>query len=224
MNYCHLCGKKGEWSYLASELLTKYFTARSICKTPTSDAVCDRCHWVLKGRVWFWNESKQKWSKLFAQSLTALYQGETLLYPIIEGEHTEGKDTLPIVTQMPTRAMIRDWLLNPPDPPFTIAITESGQKYVLPWAQEGLSRDRFPVQFELDSIWLHRAEFQMLLEQYEALMALGFSKGEIDSGDYRSEKLVKCLEEWGTFEPAIVPYRGSRLLQLVSYVALSKAL
>jgi CRISPR type IV-associated protein Csf1 len=139
--------------------------------------------------------------------------------PTLGDERTEDGSTLPTVSNLPTRAQMRDWLLNPPVPPFTIAIAESGQKHILPWAQEGHSRDYFPVQFELDSLWIDRAQFTTLIDHYEALMGLGFSKTEIDSGQYHSDRLMKALNQYGPHDAVVAPYRGGRLLALCSHVA-----
>lgn len=124
-----------------------------------------------------------------------------------------------IVDRLPTRSMIRTWLLDPPQPPFTICIAESGQKHILPWAVEANSRDHFPVQFELDTIYIYRSVFTHLLHKYEYLLELGFSKTEIDSGNYRSDRLTKRINEYSASEAVIATKRGTRLLELVSYVA-----
>ena len=118
-----------------------------------------------------------------------------------------------------TRAQMREWLINPPAPPFTICIAESGQKHILPWSLEANSRDHFPVQFELDTLHIYQSTFTHLLTRYEYLMELGFSKTEINSGNYRSDKLAKCINEYASAEAVIAAKRGSRLLELVSYVA-----
>lgn len=217
-NSCYLCGANGS-NPLA---LPKTFTAHSMAKCPDSKTLCDRCYAAIDGtekQLWYWNEGKGKWSALWGRSLSRLYQGEKLISPIINGEHTESGKTFPIVSDLPTRAQMRDWILNPPEPPFTIAIAESGQKHILPWAQEGHDRDYFPVQFELDCVWIRRLEFTELLSNYEALMALGFSKTEIDSGDYHSDRLMRAISQYGVHESIVCPYRGSRLLTLASYIA-----
>ncbi len=216
---CCLCGSIGDWQYSTNELLSKYFTSRTLCKCPDSSFVCDRCNWVLKGRVWFWNAAKNKWSDLPVRGITVLYSKNELLFPRLLEPRTERGKTWPVIESLALRSQIREWLLSPPEPPFTIAITESGQKYVLPWAQEGLDRDFFPVQFELDSVWIHRAEFTDLLQHYESLMGLGFSKTEIDSGQYHSDRLMSAISTYGQHEAIVAPFRGSRLLALVSHVA-----
>lgn len=215
---CYLCGKPATLPLQ----LKDSFTAHSACKVPTSSMMCDRCNAAINGeekQLWYWNEAKGKWSPLWGRSLSRLYQGDRLLSPIIQGEHTEKGKTFPVVSGLPTRAQMRGWILNPPDPPFTIAIAESGQKHILPWAQEGLGRDYFPVQFELDSVWIDRSEFARVLASFEALMAMGFSKSDIVSGSYRSDLLMKWITVYQDHDAEIEPLRGSRLLALLAHVA-----
>lgn len=215
---CYLCGKPATLPLQ----LKDSFTAHSACKVPTSDKMCDRCNVAINGDeklLWYWNGGKGKWSKLWGRSLSRLYQGDRLITPTIEGEHTEGKNTFPVVKNLASRAQMRDWLFNPPKPPFTIAIAESGQKHVLPLAQEGHDRNYFPVQFELDSLWIDRAQFTKILEAYELLMGLEFSKTEIDSGQYHSDRMMRAFVEHVEPESVVSGWRGSRLLQLVSHLA-----
>ncbi len=51
-------------------------------------------------------------------------------------------------------------------------------------------------------------------------MEMGFSKTEINPGNYRSDRLAKCINEYASCEAVIAAKRGSRLLDLVSYVAI----
>lgn len=212
---CYLCGKPATKSLK----LKDSFTAHSVARVPTSDKMCDRCDWSINLRCFYFNPNKQKWGKLFSRNWSWLFQRDKLIAPKIEETHTEGKDTLEIVSELPTRAQLREWLINPPEPPFTLAIAESGQKHILFLAQEAHNRDIFPVQFELDTLHLDRKKFTALVQNYEALMALDFSKSEIDSGDYRSDRLLKSFEQWESLEKQIAFFRGSRLFQLVSFVA-----
>lgn len=218
MPSCYLCGAPGDQPLA----LKDSFTGHSLARCPESQHLCSRCHGAIDGDeklLWYWNQGKDKWSKLWGRSLSRLYQGEVLLSPTIGPAKTIGKDTFPVVSDLPTRIQIRGWLLEPPEPPFTIVIAESGQKHVLPWAQTGHSQDQFPVQFELDSLWVDRRQFESLLGAYEGLMALGFSKTEIDSGQYHSDRLMRAISQYGPLEDQIAPVRGSRLLELLSYVA-----
>lgn len=217
-SHCYLCGRPADRPLS----LKSTFTAHSSARCPLSTAMCDRCHDSMNGdekELWYWNEGKEKWSKLWGRSLSRLYHADTLLSPLIKGTHTEGGKTFPVVSSLASRAEMRTWLLDPPEPPFTIAISESGQKHILFLAQEAYSRDRFPVQFELDSLHINRLEFTHLLQAYESLMNLGFTKTEIDSGDYRSDRLMKVMQEWLPLEESVRTFRGSPLLRLTSHVA-----
>jgi hypothetical protein len=224
LDLCYLCATPATQPLDLKES----FTAHSSARCPTSTKMCDRCHATIAGNLkqcWYWNEGKQKWSAIWTRNTSWLLKDSRNLYsgnnyPYFGGARTEGGKTLAIIHEMPTRSLIRQWLLSPPKPPFTIAIAESGQKHILPWSQEAQSREFFPVTFELDLIYIDRENFSRSLKIYERLMAMGFTKGEIDSGDYRSEKLMKCMGDWQPLEDAIAQMRGGRLLQLISYVAL----
>lgn len=211
---CYLCGNLATLPLQ----LKDSFTAHSSCKVPTSDKMCDRCNAAINGdekQLWYWNEGKGQWSKIWGRSLSRLYQGDRLISPTIDGI----RDGLRIVKDLPTRAQIREWLLNPPEPPFTIAVSESGQKHILPWAQEAHERDRFPVQFELDSLWVDRGHFAEMLSHYEALMGLEFSKTEITSGQYHSDRLMRAFVVHLPHEEIVAKIRGSRLMALIAHVA-----
>lgn len=219
---CYLCGKPANKPLQLKDT----FTSHSLCKVPNSTLMCDRCHSTITGEyrlLWYWNEGKNKWSKVWGRSLSRFYKGDELVFPTIQGSRTEGKDTLPIVRNLITRNQIRSLLVDPPEPPFTLVIAESGQKHILPWAQEAFSRKLFPVQFEMDTLYINHPDFLSAIASYETLLELGFNKGEIDSGEYRSETLSKVLknhyQKYWEHEVNISNRRGSRLLDLVSYVA-----
>ena len=218
---CCICAiRPGERA--AKDYLTVYFTDRNRAKNPSSDRICTWCSDAIRLRAWYFNPTKQAWVKLFARNWSWLYQGEQLIAPTLGPERGEGKDQLPVVSDLPTRVQMRGWLLDPPEPPFTIAIAESGQKHILPWAMPAYSRDYYPVQFELDSLWVDRVQFAALLSHYEALLGW-FSKTEIDSGAWHSDRLMKALGRYEAHDQAIAPHRGTRLLQLLSYVAQKEA-
>lgn len=213
---CYLCSRVPAANPLD---LSKSFTNHSVARCPRSENLCDRCYGAIAGKekqMYYWNPNKNQWSKIWGRSLSRLYQGDKLLCPTIEGE----REGLLVVKDLATREAIRGWLLEPPSPPFTIAIAVSGQKHILPFAIQAEDRDRFPVQFETESLWVEREKFASLLQDYQALMALGFSKAEITSGDYRSDRLVAAIDSgFDSHEQAIASSRGSGLLLLAEHVA-----
>lgn len=184
-------------------------------------------------RVWYHNTAENRWVKLYLRGIHQLWQGDELLEPRLGApeEHIQisaaGKASAPAtyrpISAVPKRVEVREWLINPPEPPFTIAIAESGQKHILFLAQEAYSRDCFPVQFEMDSLVIDSG-FAELLGHYEALLNVGFSKTEIDSGEYRPDRLIANMTAWQEHDPALSRERygnkPSRLLQLASFVGL----
>lgn len=213
---CYLCGKPADNPLE----LKDSFTGHSLAKCPSSQFLCDRCYAPINGdekQLWYWSDEKGKWSKLWGRSLTRLYIGNKLKSPIIEGK----REGLKIVSNLAKRVEIREWLINPPTPPFTIAIAESGQKHILPWAIESQNRDYFPVQFEMDTVWIDLPNFCTHLENYENLIHLGFSKTEINSGNYKSDRIMKAWGKFEKLEDAITLIRGTRLIELIAYVAVS---
>ena len=220
---CYLCAAPNATKPLE---LKDSFTAHSNARCPDSKYLCDRCEWVLNVRFWYWNPNKNQYSAIYGRGTSYLIVGNQIVFPKIGEYRTEkagkqGTFTLQEISELPTRAQMREWLINPPQPPFTICLAESGQKHVLPWALEANSRDYFPVQFELDTLHIYRSAFTHLLTKYEYLMELGFSKTEINSGNYRSDRLAKCINEYASSEAVIASKRGSRLLELVGYVAIA---
>lgn len=233
MDSCYYCGRSPSTHPLQ---ISASFTAGGRVKSPHSTTMCGRCHGIMMGeiqRVWYHNQDEDRWVALYLRGIHQVWQGETLLYPALGGaeEHVQisasgnkGKPaTYRILSGVPKRVEVRDWLLNPPDPPFTIAIAESGKKHILFMAQEGFSQDHFPVQFEEDSLQIDRVLFSTYLEHYESLLNAGFSKTEIDSGEYRPDRLLNNIDVWQMHDPIIKAHRygnkPSRYLQLISFVA-----
>ena len=232
-NYCYYCGRSPAVRPVQISLT---FTAAGMIKASHSDVMCDRCYGIMFGdmqRVWYHNVDEGRHVPLFLRGLHQLWQGEALLKPALlpPEEHAPvsaaGKAGKPMklqaLTHIPKRIEVRDWLLNPPEPPFTIAIAESGQKHILFLAQEGFDRDNFPVQFEMDCMQINRGNLTEAIELYEKLLALGFSKTEIDSGNYRPDRILANFEQWQTIDKKVSLLRSggkpSRLLQLISFVA-----
>lgn len=230
-SFCYYCGATADIPLRVSDS----FTATDV-KCPHAEVMCDRCHRVMFGdlkQVWVFNSERQQWVTLYLRSLSTLWQGDRLVSPVL-GEPEEkimvsasgrtGKpQTLPVAHELPNRVTVRKWLVNPPEPPFTIAIAESGKKHILYLAQEACDRSFFPVQFEIDTLYLEHVYFVQLLTAFELLMALEFSKTEINSGIYRVDRVRAARSAHISLDAVLAPERcrgePSRLLQLVSFVA-----
>lgn len=217
MPNCYICGTENANQSLS---LKDSFTAHTRCKCPNSKNLCRRCFDCIDGQYkqcWYYHPTKEKWSKLWGRNWSWLVCSDAdKNRPTFHlSPHDDG---LLEVKNLPTRSEIREWLLNPPNPPFTICIAESGQKHTYPFSIESISKNLFPVLFEETLIYLDRQQFAGVLKIFESLMRLGFSKTEISSGDYRSDKIAKCLSDFFLLENQIAAYRGTDLLRLADFV------
>jgi len=208
MANCYLCATSPATQPLN---LSHSFTAHSTAKCPSSNNLCDRCAWVIPLRLKYYNPNSKKEVMLFSRNWSWLLS-EKENHPKIEGDR---------VSELPPRSLIRKWLLDPPEPPFTICIAESGQKHILPWSKQANSKEYFPVTFELDTVFIDRSKFTENIENYEYLLSLGLTKTEINTGQYKSQNLLKLIsnEKFKETEEIIKELRGSRLFELIGYVA-----
>lgn len=217
MANCYICGTENAIKPLA---LKDSFTAHPRCKCPDSKNLCDRCFDCIEGQYkqcWYYHPSKGKWSKLWGRNWSWLLSSN-LSFPVFSGG-SKG-DNLLEVKELPTREQIRDWLINPPDPPFTICIADSGQKHTYPFAVESDSRELFPVLFEETLIYCERKSFTEILNNIEFLMLKGFTKTEIQSGDYSPSRMMKVkLSEFLPVEQTLQMVRGTDIFNLAIFVA-----
>lgn len=231
--FCYYCGRDANHPLQISPS----FTATGV-RSPHSSVMCDRCDRVMFGdykQVWVFNGVRQQWVTMFFYGMSQLWRGNQLIYPNITAPEekvmvsasgqVKAPKTLPVAGLPVKRAEIREWLVNPPEPPFTIAIAESGKKHILYLAQEGCDRSFFPVQFELDTLYLEHDYFLRLLNAFESLMDLGFSKTEITTGVYRADRIRSSNGQYLEHDIVLTSERTraepTRLLQLVAFVALS---
>ncbi len=119
----------------------------------------------------------------------------------------------------PSRAEIRDILLNPPEPPFVLCIAVSGQKHVSFKGEVAYSRDNYPVQFEETRVTVDVAQLTNLLDIIERLNTV-FTKDEIKTGRYSQNRIKQFgIGEFQKLEEKLAPHRGSRLFELAIFVA-----
>lgn len=121
----------------------------------------------------------------------------------------------------PTRARIREILLDPPRRyPWLLSIAVSGQKHIsFPGYVNRSARDMRVLLEEL-IVPLPAGGIGHVLEPVEALYAAGFTKEEIRTGQYRQDRIRAFgLSQWRETEEKISPMRGSRILELAVWAA-----
>lgn len=115
----------------------------------------------------------------------------------------------------PSKIQIREYLTNPPEPPFVFTIAVSGQKWLHILAKINYSNKIFEVMYEQTPVKVNPEKFKTLIELIEELYNAGFTKDEILKGDYQAHKIqsfsIKRFEE---IEWQLELDRGSRLFEL----------
>lgn len=117
------------------------------------------------------------------------------------------------------KAQMRELLLGGVFPELA-AIADSGQKHIVFRATRNPAGSKAGwVQFEEQRLYLIPAELRGLLEVVEKLYA-EFSKGEIETGDYFGQRILKFgLERWQELEEQIKSQRGKPLFSLTLFLA-----
>lgn len=94
-----------------------------------------------------------------------------------------------------------------------VCLTDTGQKHLLFKHKPGM--------WQLDETYIvpDTATLVLLHSNMCALMCLGFSQGEIISGKYDSNRLLKAgVKEWRFLENCIKPYRGSAIMNFAGWM------
>ncbi len=125
----------------------------------------------------------------------------------------------PAGLQHPSRAVWREILLSPPEPPFVMCLAVSGQKHLFMKAPVNLDRRRFTVMLEEQAVHVIPEKLGACVEAIEALY-IYFSKDEIATGRYSQNRIKECgLRRWEELEGEIAYWRGRPLFDLALFVA-----
>lgn len=120
----------------------------------------------------------------------------------------------------PGRNEWREILFNPPEPPFVAIITLSGQKHLHFKGQIAESQDFYPVLLEETEVIIDQVELARILNTVEFLYSNGFTKTEIETGNYKQHRILDFgINEWEKLESRIKEYRPSGLLDVALYIA-----
>jgi hypothetical protein len=94
-----------------------------------------------------------------------------------------------------------------------VCLTDTGQKHLLFKHKSGM--------WQLDETFItpNIKTLKYLHTHMCSLMCLGFAQGEIISGKYDSNRLLKAgIENWKVLENSISPYRGSAIMNFAGWM------
>jgi CRISPR type IV-associated protein Csf1 len=97
------------------------------------------------------------------------------------------------------RADLRDYIINPPDPPFVMVCAVSQKKHLAIKSVISYRRDNFFCMYEEEPIFVDRATAEDDIRFCEALRGIGCTKEEIEKGIIRYDKIknygIKAAEK-----------------------------
>lgn len=212
---CYLCDYPGD--NLLN--LKKTFTAHQLCRNPNSSYMCDRCNDLMNSKYQFaYYKDKSvftrctSWLLVKPRDLTDKrnrpYFGDLKEY--------KGKQMYELCNY-PSRADIAKFLIEPPQPPFEVAIAESGQKHILYLAETALSRYSFNIAFEETIVYIDD-RWRRLYGIVESLFLKGISKQEILTGEYFMKSMLKWEQNISIAESQLAPVRKTRAFQLATFL------
>jgi hypothetical protein len=185
---CWLCGgETGGSGWDRRDSFPETFTNVTLAAAPASFTVCEACAAVSRRETWERYVAMRPDLGLIAKHP---FSFRSYAHAIWTGHH-----------ECPRPARWRELLLNPPEPPFVFAIPTSKQKHLLFRCAVARDRERFPVQFEEDRLWLDRRLFGRCLDAAEQLLAAGARRREIEQGRYHQETLRRIgIATWRALE------------------------
>ena len=206
---CWLCGGPTDGvGWPREHALPDTFTNHNLARVQLSQTLCQACVYLGSKAGWDHYRSQQPDDGLKSGHAVSWRNYSHLFVP---GHH-----------ECPSRARLRELLLDPPEPPFLLVVAVSGQKHLLFRARVALSRAQFPVQFEDESIVVDHDRFTAVLRLVEQLLALGFTRAEIASGRYDVNRIHRAgLAAWRAVESVFSAHRLHHpdLVRLAVHVA-----
>ena len=186
--HCYYCGALCDGIFLKKDFVKDTFTNRDIIKFPGSDYVCEGC----------------------VVSLGAGYEEMQMIDGTIKKrENDRGMQPRMyswIITQSwkmaATKAhvkQLRETILNPPEIPFVIVLSDSGQKQLIFRAPVALSRDYFPVMLEDFTIMVNP---EILKTRIDMAIKLSAAIGKVALTDCKKiQYALACEKYYGNIEP-----------------------
>jgi len=187
-NHCYYCGALCDDKHLANDYVKDTFTNRDIIKYPGSSFVCAGCVESM-GRGS--DEMKMIDGTIKKRENDRGMQPRMYSWIITEnGKHAATKAHI---------KLLREIILNPPQPPFVILLADSGQKQLLFHAPVSMSQDIFPVMLEEEIIMVVPTELHERINIANKLCA-AIGKPALTECNY-IQYAIACEKYYGNIEP-----------------------
>ena len=188
---CTICGASTVGGIANKKMFSGHYCDWGIHKAQQSDHVCAGCAFTML---------------LNMQS----HRCGLLRYSFL------ASDTLKICN----RAQVRDYIINPPTPPFVMVVAVSQKKHLAIKSRMSYDRENYFCMLEEECIQVNRQQAEDTIKVCEALRGIGMTKDEICKGIIRFDKIKDFkLDAFDKINHALRPCMGSRLFDLCLFVA-----
>lgn len=203
---CWLCGAHATARALEKDIVLKdTFMDHDKCAAPLSQWICEACAWSFSEHVQM--DGREKLQRLRTYSH----------FVISDDKHPHGAW---LCFSKAQKAEMKKILLAPPAGEWLGVIANSGQKHIIFRAPVSFGASPSVIQFEEQQIAYAPRELKQVLYVVEYLLALGFSKTEIERDDYLPPRVLKAgLATWQNLRAQVQPQRGSALLALALFLS-----
>lgn len=113
---------------------------------------------------------------------------------------------------------IREWVLHPPDPPFSILVADQGQKHLAWRSPVAHDTTMFPVRLDERVAWV-TPWFTQLLAMVEDLYAAGFTKQDLAAGETTVARFMRLTAPLRDAWTEVKASRGQVELDLAVWLA-----
>lgn len=211
---CWLCaGDTDKKGWHIKDVIGSAFTDVNSAAFPTSQTICYSCAALMKKEAWEMACNKHGHSPYFP----AKDGKEPFMSNWMFSSHVISKDGWII----PTRAQMRDILIDPPRPPFVITIADKGKIHVLFKSQVSQSVDDFFINYDDQTIHINRVKFTKILNDVEDAYEF-FSKESMLTGNYNQAAILAAgIEKWREIDNGLKIHRAqyADMLKVAVFVA-----
>lgn len=191
---CWLCGGEiEEPPWRRRDAIPPTFTNPNLARAIDSDAVCQPCAYLGSGDSW------REYCALLPE------RGWKSMHPLSWRSYSHV--IAPGLHQTPFRSEWHEWLASPPDPPFIFVMALSGKKHLIFRARVSRSKNTYALQAEEDTLWVERDTMADVLKTTSSLLALGFSRKEINSGHYSPHRIFRARDDFRILTEKLNRYR-----------------
>lgn len=197
-NNCWLCGESIKSGIDRDLVIADTFVDRDKCKNPAGKFICSGCAFCFSEKLILPEYQKPQKFRTFSHFVV---MGKWYYFTKAQ------KDEM------------RRILFDPPAGEWLAVISDSGKKHLAFRAPVNYGKHGCLVQFEENRIAYEPKLLPSYCQTIETLMQAGFSKSEIETGNYNQSKILKSgLPFWKARENLIRKWRGSLSFKLALFL------